>query len=281
MLASAMPSRERGRFNKTTNMSIGKQKNRDDGYVNISTKVPPHVADFLQVFAAAKGTDIYGLLQLFVQTIIRAAKCETELPPSTKLLMHMLEIDKDWNRAFNFSSPSAMTDVAQVILVLQQHDGKGDSRRPRKGFGLMMIDKPALPGSKPKVTYCVDDILERVAEVSMQGLYKELRQIGVKAKTKSLRETLMQLCDAYKITLMDEEMEEELPDLGNYHDFGRVVEWCNKMKQRKHRTPDSLANSQQRSLFDDFDRETGMDEGNNTAADVEDAMGCKPFGEEP
>ena len=281
MLASAMPSRERGRFNKTTNMSIGKQKNRDDGYVNISTKVPPHVADFLQVFAAAKGTDIYGLLQLFVQTIIRAAKCETELPPSTKLLMHMLEIDKDWNRAFNFSSPSAMTDVAQVILVLQQHDGKGDTRRPRKGFGLMMIDKPALPGQKPKVTYCVDDILERVAEVSMQGLYKELRLIGIKAKTKSLRETLMQLCDAYKITLMDEEMEEELPDLGNYHDFGRVVEWGNKMKQRKHRTPDSLANSQQRSLFDDFDRSNGMDEGNNTAADVEDAMGCKPFGEEP
>ena len=261
-------------------MSIGNQKQKDDGYVNVGTKVPPHVAEFLNIFAAAKGTDVYGLLQLFVQTIIRAAKCETELPPATKLLMHMIEIDKDWNRAFNFSSPSAMTDVAQVILVLQQHDGKGDNRRPRKGFGLMMIDKPALPGQKPRVTYCVDSILERVAEVSMQGLYKELRQIGVKAKTKSLRETLMQLCDAYKITLMDEEMEEELPDLGNYHDFGRIIEWGNKMKQRKHRTPDSLANSQ-RSLFPDFDRSNGLDEGNNTAADVEDAMGCKPFGEEP
>lgn len=241
-------------------MSIGNQKQKDDGFVTVATKVPPHVAEFLNIFAAAKGTDIYGLLQLFIQTIIRAAKCETELPPSTKLLMHMLEIDKDWNRAFNFSSPSAMMDVAQVILVLQQYDGKGANRRPRKGYGLVMINKPALPGTKPKQTYCVDDIFERVTEIAMQGLYKELRLVGIKSKTKSVRETLMQLCDAYKLTLMDEETQEELPDLGNYHDFGRVIEWGNRTKQRKHRTPDSLANAQQRIVFDDFDRETADNE---------------------
>ena len=268
-------------------MSIGNQKQRDEGFVTVATKVPPHVAEFLNIFAAAKGTDIYGLLQLFIQTIMRAAKCETELPPSTKLLMHMLEMDSDWNKAFNFSSPSAMMDVAQVILVLQQYDGKGENRRPRKGFGLVMIDKPALPGQKPKRTLCVDDILERVAEVSMQGLYKELRMIGVKAKTKSLRETLMQLCDAYKVTLMDEEIQEELPDLGNYHDFGRVIEWGNKMKQRKHRTPDSLANSQMKIQFDDFDREqadyeVGETEGEHHADRSDMPLGdLKPFTEEP
>ena len=268
-------------------MSIGNQKQRDEGFVTVATKVPPHVAEFLNIFAAAKGTDIYGLLQLFIQTIMRAAKCETELPPSTKLLMHMLELGADWNHAFNFSSPSAMTDVAQVILVLQQYDGKGENRRPRKGFGLCMIDKPSMPGSKPKQTYCVDDILERVAEVSMQGLYKELRLIGAKAKTKSLRETLMQLCDAYKVVLADEEMEEELPDLGNYHDFGRVIEWGNRTKQRKHRTPDSLAMSQQKIIFDDFDRETadyevGETEGEHHTDRSDMPMGdVKPFGVEP
>jgi len=237
-------------------MSIGNQKQKDDGFVTVATKVPPHVAEFLNIFAAAKGTDIYGLLQLFIQTIIRAAKCETELDPQTRLLLHMLEMDSDWNHAFNFSSPSAATDIAQVILVLQQYEGRGANRRPRKGYGLMMIDKPFLPGKKPKRTFCVDDIFERVTEIAMKGLYKELRMIGVKAKTKSVRQTLMQLCDAAKLTLMDEEMEEELPDLGNYHDFGRVIEWGNRTKQRKHRTPDSLANAQQRIVFDDFDRET-------------------------
>ena len=268
-------------------MSIGNQKQRDEGFVTVATKVPPHVAEFLNIFAAAKGTDIYGLLQLFIQTIMRAAKCETELPPSTKLLMHMLEMDSDWNKAFNFSSPSAMMDVAQVILVLQQYDGKGENRRPRKGFGLVMIDKPALPGQKPKRTLCVDDILERVAEVSMQGLYKELRLIGAKAKTKSLRETLMQLCYAYKVVLADEEMEEELPDLGNYHDFGRVIEWGNRTKQRKHRTPDSLAMSQQKIIFDDFDRDIAQAEveeyeGEHHTDRADMPMGdVKPFGVEP
>lgn len=241
-------------------MSIGNQKQKDDGFVTVATKVPPHVAEFLNIFAAAKGTDIYGLLQLFVQTIIRAAKCETELDTQTRLLLNMLEMDSDWNHAFNFSSPSATTDIAQVILVLQQYDGKGANRQPRKGYGLMMIDKPFLPGKKPKRTFCVDDIFERVTEIAMQGLYKELRLVGIKSKTKSVRETLMQLCDAAKLTLMDEEMEEELPDLGNYHDFGRVIEWGNRTKQRKHRTPDSLANAQQRIVFDDFDRETADNE---------------------
>ena len=235
---------------------IGNQQQKDDGYVNVGTKVPPHVAELLNIIAASKGTDIYGLLQLFIQTIIRAAKCETALPPHLKLLMNMIGLDRDWNRAFSFASPSAQTDVAQVILVLQQHDKEGANGRPRKDFGLVMIDHPLIPGSKPRCTYCVDDILERVAEVSMQGLYKELHMISVKAKTKSLRETLMKLCDAYKVVLADEEMEEELPDLGNYHDFGRIIEWGNKMKQRKHRTPDSLAYAQQRIVFDDFDRET-------------------------
>ena len=240
-------------------MSIGNQKNRDDGYVNISTKVPPHVAEFLNIFAAAKGTDIYGLLQLFVQTIIRAAKCETELPPSTKLLMHMLEIDKDWNRAFNFSSPSAMTDVAQVILVLQQHDGKGKNRRPRKGFGLMMIDKPALPGQKPRCTYCVDNIMERVAEVAMPGIKKDIDEMGRRLRTHSLRETLTLMAGAQLIQTLSDADFDELPQLGNYSDFGKVIEYRKRAKALKHRTPDSLA-MDQRIKFDDDDREAAEKE---------------------
>ena len=99
---------------------IGNQQQKDDGYVNVGTKVPPHVAELLNIIAASKGTDIYGLLQLFIQTIIRAAKCETALPPHLKLLMDMIGLDRDWNRAFSFASPSAQTDVAQIIMVLQR-----------------------------------------------------------------------------------------------------------------------------------------------------------------
>lgn len=236
-------------------MSIGNQKTKDDGYVMVGTKVPPHVAELLNIIATAKGTDIYGLIQQLIETIIRAAKCETDLDPATKLLLNMIEMDNDWNRAFRFSHPSAQMDVAQIILVLQQYDGKGANRQPRKGYGLVMIDKPWMPGTRPTKTICVDKIFERVTEVAMQGLYKELRLMGTKMETRCVRDTLMQLCDAQLLIQMDEETQEELPDLGNCHEFGRVIEWGNKYKQRKHRTPDSLANSQQRIIFDDFDRD--------------------------
>lgn len=262
-------------------MSIGQQKTRDDGYVNVSTKVPTHVAEFLSIVAKSRGTDIYGLLQLFIQALIRAAKCTTAITPEMQTILHLIEVDSDWNRAFNFASPSAMTDVAQIILVLQQYDGTGPNRKPRKGFGLVMIDKPALPGETPTMNYCVDDILERVVEVSMHGLYRELRQIGVKSDCASLRETLTLMCDAHLKMLMDEEDAAEMPQLGNFHDFGKIIEYGARTKQRKHRTPDSIS-MEQPILFDDFDQQTDDREAHGTSQDEPMPMGdIKPFTEEP
>lgn len=234
---------------------IGNQQNKDDGYVNVGTKVSPHVAELLNIIAQSKGTDIYGLLQLFVQTIIRAAKCETALPPHLKLLMQMLEIDSDWNRAFSFASPSAQTDVAQVILILQQHDREGAKGRPRKGFGLVMIDHPLIPGSKPRCTYCVDSIMERVAEVAMPGIKKDIDEMGRRLHTNSLRETLTLMADAQLLQSLSEADREEMPQLGNYSDFGKVIEYRERAKALKRRTPDGEANRQQRIMFDDFDRD--------------------------
>ena len=234
---------------------IGNQQQKDDGYVNVGTKVPPHVAELLNIIAQSKGTDIYGLLQLFIQTIIRAAKCETALPPHLKLLMNMIELDSDWNRAFSFASPSAQTDVAQVILILQQHDREGAKGRPRKGFGLVMIDHPLMPGSKPRCTYCVDSIMERVAEVSMPGIKKDIDEMGRRLHTHSLRETLTLMADAQLLLTLQDADHDELPQLGNYSDFGRVIEYRERAKALKHRTPDGEANRQQRIMFDDFDRD--------------------------
>ena len=163
----------------------------------------------------------------------------------------MLKMDTDWNKAFSFANPTATMDVAQVILVLQQHDGK----EPRQGFGLAMIDKPFLPGETPVMTLCVDDILERIVEVSMKGLYKELRQIGVGYESESIRETLTMLCDSALIENLNEMNDAEMPKVGNFTDFGKAIEYGQRTKRKPHRTPDSVANSQQRIVFDDFDRD--------------------------
>ena len=178
-------------------------------------------------------------------------------------------------------------DVAQVILVLQQHDKDG----ARQGFGLAMIDKPFLPGEEPTMTLCVDDILERVAEVSMKGLYRELRQVGVALETESLRETLTMMCDAQLLAHLDESDRGELPQVGDFHDFGKQIQYGRKTKRIHHRTPDSVANSQQRIAFGDDDRELAdygakdwegehIDE-HVSPEEIEQSIGCKPFTDEP
>ena len=228
---------------------IGEQRSQD-GTKNVSTKVPSWVADLLNIICKARGTDIYGLMQLVLEFIVETAKVSGPVPPQMQTLLHMLKMDMDWNKAFSFSSPTATMDVAQVILILQQHDGK----QPRQGFGLAMIDKPFLPGETPTMTLCVDDILERVVEVSMKGLYRELRQLGIAFDTESLRETLTLMCDAQLIEHLKEMDEEELPKVGNFHDFGKVIEYGKKYKRVCHRTPDSLANSKQQTIaFDERD----------------------------
>ena len=105
------------------------------------------------------------------------------------------------------------------------------------------------------MTLCVDDILERIVEVSMKGLYKELRQIGVAYESESIRETLTMLCDSALIENLNEMNDAEMPKVGNFTDFGKAIEYGQRTKRKPHRTPDSLANSQQRIVFDDFDRD--------------------------
>ena len=265
---------------------IGEQ-NSQDGTKNVSTKVPVWVAELLNLICASRGTDIYGLLKLVLEFIIETAKVSGPVPPAMQTILHMLKMDVDWNRAFAFSDPSATMDVAQVILVLQQHDKDG----ARQGFGLAMIDKPFLPGETPTMTLCVDDILERVAEVSMKGLYRDLRQVGVALETESLRETLTMMCDAQLLAHLDESDRGELPQVGDFHDFGKQIQYGRKTKRKPHRTPDSLANSQQRIVFDDFDREIASNEVQDwegehigehvSPEEIERAIGGKPFGVEP
>lgn len=251
---------------------LGKQKQK--GSDTLSVKIPKWMAELLNLIAKGKGENVNAnhLLTLCLQFIVESAKCDGPVPVWMRTLIDMMKLDGSWNSAFNFASVDSQMDVAQVILVLQQHDGK----KPRQGFGLAMIDKPFM--GEARVTYCVDDIFERVAEVGMKGLYKQLRQIGVELESESVRETLTRLCDAQTIVNMKESDEMELPGYGDRHDFGRVIGYGKKFVQHKHRTPDSLANAQQRIAFDDQDRSTADEEAGRDNDEQEPPI--KPFGVE-
>ena len=224
----------------------------EGGNATFSVKVPQFIYDLVNILCEGlqHGTNGNDMMRMFIQTFIETAKHDGPPSEEMKLFLNMLKLDPSWHKAFNFADPSAQTDIAQVILVLQQKD--------RKGFGLAMIDRPFMGDAR--MTYCVDDILERVAEVSMKGLYKELRQVGVSIESQSLRETLMHLCNGAIIEQLNELDREEMPGYGEHHDYGRAIVYGRKYKRNPHRTPDSLANSQQRIIFDDIDRDTATNE---------------------
>ena len=213
-------------------------QNNKDNYTLLQTKISPQQAELLDAICNVLGVNTYQIFQMFFYTLCKASAPIHELSPIIRKIMTMLETDAAWSEAFNMANPNDL-DVAQVVLILQQKD--------KKGFGAVMIDRPFV--SDARMTECVDDILERVAEVSMVGLYKELRQIGLLYQSESLRETLTKMCDAELIEQLNQLDAQEMPQMGDFHDFGKVIEWGNKAKRKPHRTPDSVANQQLR-LFD-------------------------------
>jgi hypothetical protein len=191
----------------------------------------------------------YQIFQMFFYTLCKASAPMHELSPEIRKLMTLMETDAGWAEAFNMANPERLK-VAQAVLILEQQD--------HKGFGAVMIDKPFM--SDARMTECVDDILERVCEVTMHGIYRRLRLMGARMDCKNLSDVLLTMIDAQTILDMDEESKVEMKGEALYDYRGRKIEYGVRTKAKQHRTPDSLANDQrikqQTIVFDDFDRET-------------------------
>ena len=220
---------------------------QEGGHATFSVKMPQSMYDLVNILCEGlqHGTNGNDLFRMFIQTFIESAKHDGPISPDMQHFLNLLKIEPGWHKAFNFADVTSQTEVAQVILILQQ---KG-----KHGFGLTMIDKPFM--DEPVETRCVDDILERVIKLGMPGLDKRLEWIEQQFHCTSRRETLILLCEYMADYLKKEQDLSECPQLGNNHDWGRSMDEVRKYKRKPHRTPDSVANSQQKIIFDDYDRE--------------------------
>lgn len=262
-----------------------------DGTLTISCKIPAQWLPLLNMICKVKGANMNDLLKMCLQFIIETARVTTEPSADMKALLHMMKVSANWHKMFSFVTNGEF-DVAQTILVLQQaKDGK-----PREGFGLAMFNKPfmggdfqtAFPDEEGYMTLCTDEIVERVVEVAMgQDDYWDLRKVAKHFESKSIRETLVRMVDNQNIIDLNDEDSEELPGMGDYHDFGNRIQYGNPTKRKPHRTPDSVANSrQQRIIFDDFDRDTANSEvdkwegSHRNAENDESPMDFRPFDQE-
>jgi hypothetical protein len=177
--------------------------------------------------------------------------------------MTMMESDSGWQHAFNLANRSRLR-IAQCIIILEQDN--------RRGLGAVMVDKPFM--SEARQTECVDDILERVAEVTMPGVYRRLRMMGAKMGCQNLMDVLLTLIDAQTIIDLDEADRAEGPQMGDRADNGRPYAYGKRTKAKQRRTIDGEANRQQRIQFGSEHTDNG------NARDLEEKTGFKPFGSE-
>ena len=219
----------------------------EGGHATFSVKVTQAIYDLVNILCEGlqHGTNGNDLFRMFIQTFIESAKHDGPISPDMQHFLNLLKIEPGWHKAFNFADVTAQTEVAQVILILQQ---KG-----KHGFGLTMIDKPWM--GEPTETRCVDDILERVIKVSMPGLYKKLDKVGKRLYCDTMRETLTLLSEYMNDSIDREEEQQEMPGYGENHDYGKAIEYGHKFKRKPHRTPDSVANQQQTIHFNNEDRD--------------------------
>ena len=235
-----------------------KKKQKDSGkFVGIGSKIDPAINDVLNACCDILQVDVYHMLQWFAYTIVRASSPMHELDPRIQKLLAMMESDVGWQKAFNIANPGQLK-VAQLIMILEQPG--------RKGFGAVMIDRPFMGDARQ--TECVDQILERVTEVTMHGIYRRLRLMGAKMDCHNLSDILLTMIDAQSLLLTEEENRFEMKGDAMYDVRGRRIEYGKRTKAKQHRTPDSVARDQ-RIIFDDDDKALSDMEAHNRIEDWE------------
>lgn len=219
------------------------KKNKEDRFEQIGSKIDPAMAEVLDACCNALGVDIYHLLQWFCYVIVKASAPMHALDPRIQKLMTMLDRDAGWQNAFNLCNPDKLK-VAQVILILEQEG--------HRGFGAVMVDKPWM-GEMTNQTECVDDILERVAEVTMSGIYRRLRLMGAELDCNNLSDILLTMLDAQDIANLDASDRAEGPQMGDIAPNGKAIAYGKRTKRKKHFSPDTMPVTG--TLFDDIDHD--------------------------
>ena len=219
---------------------------KKEKYEVVSVKIAPDKYELLNAICDALGVNSYQIFQMFFSVLAKAASPMHKLSPEIQKLMTLMETDAGWAEAFNLANPDKLK-VAQCVLILEQEG--------HKGFGAVMVDKPFFGDAR--MTWCVDDIMERVCEVCMYGVYKRLRKVGGRNEYTNLSDILLTMIDAQTIDDLNRMEQEEIKGEAMFDARGRRIEYGKKTKAKQHRTPDSYAHDQrvrEQPLFDDFDR---------------------------
>lgn len=242
------------------------------------TKISPEMAVVWDRICEALHTDTYHILQGFIYSMIRASNEQHELTPEIQKLMTIIKMESGWQNAFNLCNPDGL-HISQAILILEQEN--------KKGYGAVMIDKPWMGVSTQ--TESSEEILMRVLNVTMPGVYMKMRRLQSYMHCKTMTQVLLEMIDTQTTLEMEQEYQRETSPANNIAENGKAYAYGKKAKAKQRRTPDGEAARQQRIMFDDIDRDIADSEVDDwegehrgsSPDDIEQAIGCKPFDVEP
>ena len=227
-------------------------KQYDERFVTLATKVSRHSAEQLTRIARRKGMTIYELIQMVCDTLIRYMDDRHNLSEEMERAMSIFEHMNGWADALNLADPTVHKEVCQAVYIFQ--DG-GDPSQPDKqrkhGFRCKMVNKPFMELWTEDSN--VMHIFERIFCICMPELYLKLVRARILLEADSVSEVINMLADAEVIMQLNNEYRKEFEDAART-DGGKSYAYGRKTKSVQHRTPDSLAQDQ-RIKFDYGDRE--------------------------
>ena len=246
-------------------------KEYNDKVVVIATKVSRHSAERLAALAKAKGMTTYEVIQMAVDTLIRYMDDRHNLTQEMEQAMSVFEHMIGWADALNLADPTVQKEVAEAVYILQDVEGE------KKGFRAVMVQKPFM--GVWDQTANVQAIFDRLFNILLPEMYMKLYRAKIIMGYSSVVEALNALADADVIAHLNDEYRKEFENIKA--DNGRANRYGNRAHAFQHRTPDSLANSKQRTIrFTEEDRKTAEHEadGKDLADDLEETQGFRPHG---
>lgn len=222
-----------------------KKESFDDKFGSVATKISAKSKQQLDRILERMGMNYYQWFQLMAEVTIRIADDRHNLSSHMAKLIQMFQLVPGWKDPCSFCDPNAPAELRAAVYLVQQ-DAK-------KGLKPVLCERGWFDGIW-KQTENVQDIVEYIIEQCMPTSYKWLRQHMAELECNRVFECLMTMADAATINRLDEEIAQMFCD-NQRSEFGSAIVYGQKYKRKPHRTPDSLAISEQTIHFDDIDHD--------------------------
>lgn len=162
-------------------------------------------------------------MQTFLYSFMRLTITPHDVTPDMARLLTVLNMDAGWQQSFNHANPSNV-EVAQVIMILEQKD--------RHKASAVMIDKPFFGESQQ--TENSNDILERIIEVTQQGIYRQIRLLGAELGCERFADIITTLIQEQDLFNISKDINDSTPSLGDQMLNGRSVTFGERCKSLHH-----------------------------------------------